>query len=211
MMTAIPARIALMLSALLCSLTIKAESYDAALGFYGEVGIGVSRFALESQLQDSLPDAITSGDERDSAFSAALGYQWTPWFAVELGYVDLGEVRLQAQSTLPRFDLRSTAETELLAAMLKFTQPIAENISVYGKLGAARYDLALQTELVDSLQSLQAREDESDTEFAWGLGVEYQFSPRLRIGLGYLQSKAGDRLITQETLQSAQLSLGYTF
>ena len=70
--------------------------------------------------------------ERDTSFKAAVGHNFKPGLGVELGYVNFGETRLNADGAT------AWAKPKSLYAAVVGELPVADKVSVLGKLGVAR-------------------------------------------------------------------------
>jgi OOP family OmpA-OmpF porin len=94
--------------------------------FYLGGSVGQSKFKGSCS---GLPAGV-SCDDKDTAWRILGGYQFTPNFAAELGYHNLGETKGSAAG----FDFKDKASAWELVAVGKW--PIANQFGIYGKLGA---------------------------------------------------------------------------
>jgi OOP family OmpA-OmpF porin len=93
------------------------------------------------------------GSEDDTAFRILGGYQFNPNFAVEAAWTSL----------LDKGGVEATA-LELVAVGMF---PVAQQLSVYGKLGIARVDVEA------------GGFSDDRTELTYGLGLQYALSPKI--------------------------------
>jgi len=117
-------------------------------GWYAGASIGQTKYK----------DTCTGCDDKDTAFKILGGYHINRTFGVELGYTDLGKSEGAGQSVKA-----SAWEVVGIGAF-----PVANNFSVYGKLGVFR------AETKGSAPGFSAKEDNSD--LTYGAGVQYDFS-----------------------------------
>lgn len=66
---------------------------------WGEANSKVSQGKMNSQLP--LGSQITSFDNKDDVWSVKLGYQWTPYIAFDIGYVDQGSAHADLVALTP--------------------------------------------------------------------------------------------------------------
>ena len=102
-------------------------------------------------------------DATDTSFKVLGGYQINRNFAVELGYIDFGK------ATGGGTNFKGNALELVGVGML----PLANQFSLYGKLGMAR----TEAEGSNALGS----EKESSTEVTYGFGVQYDLNKNIGI------------------------------
>ena len=134
----------------------------SAEGLYG--GIGYLKSETKIYKYPSL--TYTEYDDEDSGFTIFVGYDYNERFAVELGFVDLGDTKASVSES---GGLTADHDTKVmtLAGLLK-TDPIAENIVLFVKAGLARID--------DDEEISGASTNSSNiktTDVFYGLGVDY--------------------------------------
>jgi OmpA-OmpF porin, OOP family len=127
-------------------------------------------------------------DRSRSAWGALMGYQWTPHFATELGYLDMGSVgaRITGQPSEVRRYLDSGAKAlpqtlsgwELAAVG---TYPLTERYYVYGRVGL------MASRSTTRSAELDQEWDRRTEGPSLGLGIGYRLNPswRLRAGVSY--------------------------
>ena len=154
----------------------------SAEGLYG--GIGYLKSETKIYKYPSL--TYTEYDDEDSGFTIFVGYDYNERFAVELGFVDLGDTKASVSES---GGLTADHDTKVmtLAGLLK-TDPIAENIVLFVKAGLARID--------DDEEISGASTNSSNiktTDVFYGLGVDYVLPNGLIVrGLYEDQGKTDD-------------------
>lgn len=109
--------------------------------FYGGASIGQSRARIdEARIAASLQNlgltttAITR-ENSDTGYKAFLGYQMTPWWALEASYFRLGRFSFQS-TTAPAGTLNGNIRLDGLALDLVGTLPLSEQFALIGRVGA---------------------------------------------------------------------------
>ncbi|MGQ0800704.1 MAG: outer membrane beta-barrel protein [Pseudomarimonas sp.] len=135
---------------MLCAL---AGGASAEEGFY--VGGGAGQAFVDEGLYD----------DEDFTLSVFGGYQFNRHFAVEGGYIDLGEIEPEAGGAALDAD-------SLQLAAVGFV-PITEAFSLYGKAGLHRWDADTGLALING--------EDSGTDPTYGFGAQYRFSERFAL------------------------------
>lgn len=152
------------------------------LGAAGHSAYKLDREAFDNVLRNAGAAGVSSTTENnDSAYKVQLGYQFNRYFAVELGYVDLGKAKYKAGFLGGSAQASIKARGTNLAAL--GILPLDETFSVFAKLGAinARADTKLETSgLSASVSSTNLRMDD-------GVGLMYELRPGVLTRLEYEQ------------------------
>jgi opacity protein-like surface antigen len=137
-------------------------------GLYLGAGIGRSEARDLCQLTGGACDA------KDVTWNIFAGYRLTRHFAVELGYSDFGDATTSGFINGVASRLKTSAKAVELVGLAIL--PLGDRFSIYGKLGAFRYDAdgTATGGLVDS------RSDKG-TELTYGVGAEYNFNPQFGV------------------------------
>ena len=134
----------------------------SAEGLYG----GIGYLKSETNIYKYPTLTYTESDDEDSGFTIFIGYDYNERFAVELGFIDLGDTKVSVSDS---GGLTADHDTKVmtLAGLFK-TDPIAENIVLFVKAGLARID--------DDEEVSGAATNSSNiktTDVFYGLGVDY--------------------------------------
>jgi OmpA-OmpF porin, OOP family len=122
-----------------------------------------------SQSKD-ICDAVVAGvscDDNDTAWRAFAGYQFNQYFALELGFANLGEASGSGGGL--SFAVEAKEAWDLSAL---FTFPVAERLSLLLRLGAHRTRA--------TVDDTGLHEAKTGSAFALGAGAEYSFG---KVGL----------------------------
>jgi OOP family OmpA-OmpF porin len=165
---------------------LAASVAQADNGFYVLGAAGLSRvddFISRDDLEDSigLPVDSFSRDRSDFAYKAQVGYQFTDYFAIEGGYVDLGKVSAKGSGQFFGLSYRDQLDWEAkgfnVAGLL--TLPVNAGWSLFFKLGAIRADVDAKEKASVSFGSTSASSswsyDDTSVKANFGLGVKWEF------------------------------------
>jgi OOP family OmpA-OmpF porin len=152
---------------------------QVALGLATAAAFSLPSLATAQGTMDSMKKAMTGPEsgwyvgahigqsdvdeinEKDTAFKVLGGYQINRNWGVELGYIDFGK------ASSGGVDFKGNA-FELVGVG---TFPVANQFSVYGKLGFARGEAEATSALGTAKQD--------SVEVTYGIGVQYDFSKNL--------------------------------
>lgn len=162
---------------------------QANAALYAGLGIGSASSDLEASAIDSgLADAgffsHTTLDEDTHGARIFGGYQFNDHFAVEIGYVDFGDIDSSSQITTSNpGTIWSQLEISGFSAALKADYPVNEKLAVFGKAGLFSWDAEVTSTARLMLGSASANVRDDGNDFTFGIGASYdlteQFSLRL--------------------------------
>lgn len=168
--------------------------YSGVFGGVAKVDIG-SKGSLDTRYFDDTSILDDSSlDDSDPSFGVQVGYRFTPHFAVEAGYVRLGEAVYEAEYADPlnaghstRFRARFRSSGLSLAALGTF--PLNERFDLHGRAGAYYADTRYEEKSVDLTSNTAALPNTMDGDSIdvllgigatwnmdrqWALRAEYQ-------------------------------------
>ncbi len=161
----------------------------ATPGWYLGVGAGESDADVSSGdvNQDMAEAGITgtsSVDDTDTAWKIFAGYQYNRYLGVEVGYVDLGEIDVDAITTAPTAaTIKADVETQGVALSVVGSYPINDKFSVFGRVGAFYWDTEASAAAVVSGAVAKASEDDDGIDLLFGAGAEYGFTRNIGVRL----------------------------
>jgi outer membrane autotransporter protein len=158
----------------------QAQQRTPASPWYGELGY--------SFLQ--LKESSTGFDATPQALRGIVGYNFHPYFA--------GEAMLSI-GTNSDSDLGVDAKVKHAYGLFLKPKYDFNNFEVFGRLGWAR------TKVDFSVPGFSA--SGSDSDFAYGVGVNYSFNPKMYVGADWMQ------LLDKDTtkIRGWTISVGYRF
>lgn len=127
-------------------------------------------------------------DDSDTSYNVFVGYRFTRYFALEAGYLDLGERSLKfAGSTTAPSDFYDKASTVYPLAGDGFNlslvgiYPITDSLSVSAKLGVFDWQGDYHTHKMDGTQQ---KRSSSGEDFFYGAEINYQISDDWQVFVG---------------------------
>lgn len=186
-------------------------------GWYVAADVGQSHFT--GGQFDAYHGALTTKSMSDSSTGYRLtgGYQFTPNWGLEAGYVDLGHgtaTYTYQLSVVP--DVSSRTQYRIGAKGLFVagtgTYPITEQWSLYGRVGAVDGQLDIQAQTNGNINLVGG----SDTSWkgTYGVGAKWNFMPQLSLRLGwdrYLQLGPSSPSISQYDVSLLSLGVEWRF
>jgi OmpA-OmpF porin, OOP family len=174
-----------------------ASADPSEFGPYLEAGVGRTHFDLEKAGLDhwsEVSDETSSLDRGDTGYALAVGFRFSPYLAIEAGYLDLGKTTylVEDNGAAARLDLGSKGP----AVSVIGSWPITEVFSVEGRAGVYFSDVDLESTIVfGTLAALGILEGESggaNPGWLLGAGAAASFGKRwsIRAGYDYFDGKA---------------------
>jgi len=184
----------------LCGTAAGAQAQTADSGWYFGIGAGGSNYSddIPKQIANAyagnnlykFTDARTT-DGSDTAAQVFVGYKFTPWLALEIGYQDLGEARTHydltpinsPQGKPPSVNGRYQAH-DVNAAVVG-TLPINDQFELLARAGVSDVSLKYDERGVDVLgQSFSKNYGGDDsTHPMFGIGAAWRLSPQFSLRL----------------------------
>ena len=162
----------------------------------------------------------SSFDDTDTAFSLVGGYRFTPYLAVEGGYLDLGSTKYRGSSTVripflgqfaSRVGIDISAKGPFAAASLG--TPLGANFDLHTHLGGffakTEFDINVGLDTFNDDRTVSS----TSLDFFAGIGLGYRFTDSFAASVDYTRFKAvGDENETGEgEITSFRLGVTYTF
>lgn len=166
--------------------------FSQSADWYLQGSIGHSKAdQKQSRLVEGLPNGtITGFDDSDGSFAINLGYKLHPVFALELGYLDLGEASSQitAESLTPQqyHELVKEVSPVLVDGYTvagRFTLWQNEWLSLEVPVGLLFWDSEIESRMDNSV----IRSDSDGSDFYLGVQLNYQLAAGWKLGVGYQQ------------------------
>ncbi|HEY8509756.1 MAG TPA: outer membrane beta-barrel protein [Steroidobacteraceae bacterium] len=171
-----------------------------------------------SELGVTLLNGGSSLDDEGSPWSLVAGWRFSPYFALEAGYVNLGTAEYRASGTVfipgigsvnGGFGVDISAKGPLVA--VAGFAPLGERFDVHGRLGLlfadTEFDVTVSLEGLSESDSFSA----SSQDVFFGIGASFHFTDNLSASLDYsLFQDVGDEDETGESKVDA-ITLGLTY
>lgn len=176
-----------------------------AAGFYMDAAVsqssvgGVNQSELDAAMVEVGEEAFdsfvlndSSLDKSDTGYSFAVGYQFTPFVAVEAAFVQLGKVRYAADVTVDQgggpidlttgFNFKSSGPALSVAG----TWPVGPSLALDARAGAFFAKTKVSVFATDGTTSeTDSLGSEEDTSLLLGVGATWALTPNLGVRLGY--------------------------
>ncbi len=163
----------------LAAVTVMALAIGSTASAQGYVGASVG----QSRVSVDCTGTLTC-DKEDVGVKVFGGYMFTPNLGVELSYADLGKAAASADffGSVVNIDIKGSA----FAAYGVAAWPFNDSVRVFGKAGLASF----KTKVEGGTGGVLASDSKTTTDFAWGLGGEYQFAKQFSVRLEWDRYRA---------------------
>jgi OmpA-OmpF porin, OOP family len=164
--------------ALLAVVAVSASSLASAQWYVGG-SVGVSNTSLnESSLRlTGVATQALSKNESDTGTKAWVGYQLNKNFAIEGGYVNLGQFSASNTYTGPNGTLTAKIKTDGWNLAVLGMLPLGSNMSMFAKLGAYMSTTSGTSSGTGTLPpGAIASVSNSETNVMYGFGLDYNLS-----------------------------------
>lgn len=149
-------------------------------------------------------------DESDRGYKLFAGYQFNRYFAMEAGYVDLGDFNMEVERAPGTGMLNGETSYKGYNLDVVGTLPLTPRLSAFGRVGAFRYETEENFIGTGSLAAAMSR-DESDTGYKFGAGLEYSFTERLSARIEAERYRIEDMLGDNGSVNLYSVGLVYRF
>jgi hypothetical protein len=121
-------------------------------------------------------------DKRDSSYGFVVGYRFTPHWAVESGYMDLGNVAYRNASSGTYQGLAETWRLHLDSQTTAFALsglailPVNYRVEIYGRAAVLFATNEFTYYITDGVDSLHYKDANSSTDLLAGIGASMSFA-----------------------------------
>lgn len=188
------------LGALVGAIGLAASPFSvSAEGLYIGAGLGQSKVdAVECspEIRVSFSDVACSADETDTAFKIFGGYEFasqsgSPFFgAIEIGYVDFGEVSISGVDSFYGVSRMSWDSSGFNLAAIGALQA-NDWLSVMGKVGLLRWDWDVDFRNEDEIIE-DFSDSDSGTDIMFGIGANFSLTEQARVRVEWERFEIGD-------------------
>lgn len=120
-------------------------------------------------------------DDRDTAWRLYGGYQFTPYAAVEIGYVDFGNASFSSQITAPATgSISGDNKAEGVTVGLVGQWPLANSFALTGKVGAISWRSKTRVS-ANGVAVAESNHSDSGTDFMFGVGGRFDLTPSVAL------------------------------
>ena len=205
----------------LCLASLVALSSTPAISqntehFYGGAGLGQSR----SKIDDDHINAALIGagatstsithDQQDASYKVFGGYQFNPYFGMELGYFNLGEFGFKSTST-PTGTLDGRFKLTGMNLDLVGSVPMNDQLSFIARLGVHNARAQDTFTSTGAVVLTNPSPEKRETNYKAGFGFAYKFSPSMSLRGELERYRINDAVGNKGDINVASLSLVFPF
>ena len=184
--------------------------------YYGGLSIGQSRAKIDEPritaalLGAGLSTTGMSRNETDTAYKLFGGYQFTPNFALEGGYFNLGKFGFTS-TTVPAGTLNGQIKLQGVNLDLVGTLPLTENWSAIGRVGAQYARARDSFSGTGAVTVLNPNPSRNETNYKVGAGLQYAFSPSFLVRAEAEHYRINDAVGNHGGVNAVSVSLVFPF
>ena len=149
-------------------------------------------------------------EDRDNGYKAYLGYQFGRHFAVEGGYVDLGQYGY-ALTTTPAGTL--TGDIDLRGVFLDLVgrMPVNDRLSLFARIGAIYAEADTRFVGTGAVNVLDPNPTAEEVDYKFGVGMEYAFTRALSMRIEAERYRVDDAIGNTGDIDMLSAGLVYRF
>ena len=199
------------LTAICCTSVMAQDALGPYIG--GSVGSTRANFnndAINSQFVGN-GFTVRSSDTNNRSSGGKLfgGYQFTPNFAVEGGYFDLGRFSYSGTTTGGNYNGDTRANG--LNLDLVGTLPLTEQFSILGRVGAAFAQTRSNFSSTGFVPANTSNRSRNDTSVKFGIGLQYAITDALSLRAELERYRINDPIRNRSNVDMASIGLIYRF
>ncbi len=136
------------------------------------IGAGVGQGSLNRSASEltGLTNAVL--DDTDTTYTVRGGLRFSPFFAVELGYYDLGKYDFNGTAAGTNVYVNGSARAQSYGISLVGIVPISA-FDLYGRIGYARSEIKFKGNLPEATADRHDKQNEA----TYGVGARWKFHP----------------------------------
>lgn len=185
-------------------------------GWYGGINIGRSRATTdEARITGKLlgrgiaTNSITD-DDGDSGHTLFGGYRFNRNFALEGGYFDLGKIGLTG-TTVPAGTLTGNIKHKGLNLDAVGILPVTGKLYAFGRVGLNFAEARDSFAGTGAVNLLDPNPGKRDTNYKFGLGLQYNFTPSLGMRLEAERYRTNEAIGSKGDIGSLWFGMVYRF
>lgn len=166
---------------------ISPAALAAEPGIYGGLNLGRASSKIDKThttdtllIKPGVTYTSRRSDTRDFGFKVYGGYQFSPYFALEAGYFDLGSYNLDT-AVLPSGTLLSDMDVRGINFDAVFTLPVSDKISMFARAGMNKIELDSHFYGSGSANGTYPAGSRRDTHEKFGVGMAYAINDAVSV------------------------------
>jgi OOP family OmpA-OmpF porin len=124
-------------------------------------------------------------DKTDNTYTVRAGWRPSPYWAIELGYYDLGRYEFHGTAVGSTVDINGRADAKSTGLSLVGIMPI-DQFDLYGRIGYARSELKLNASA--NLVTTTFNSKDHQNEATYGVGGRWNFMPNWGVFLEWMKN-----------------------
>lgn len=202
----------------LAALAAISSPYAAAedAGWYVGASGGPSKATIDdAKISSSLigggfQSSTIADDNRSTGYKLFGGYQFSPNFALEGGYFDLGKFGFTA-TTVPAGTLTGDIRVRGINVDAVGTLPLTEKFSVIGRIGVQRAEATDNFAGTGAVSVLNPSPNKRENNLKVGLGLQYAFTESLALRTEIERYRIDDAVGNRGDIDHLSIGLVYRF
>lgn len=184
---------------------VASSSLAMADGFYAGASLGSASYDMEVIEDMNAADTSLTMEDESRGHKFTIGYSFNENLALEAYYLTDFTLDIGLKGNLP-IDADGVLDMQGYGLSAVVKQPVANNVSLFGKIGFASITSNFVFAASDGRESYASEFEETDTAANFGVGAEYTFNNGIALRAEYeLFHKEGDNV------QFANVGVGYYF
>lgn len=185
-------------------------------GWYVGANIGQSNAKIDDEkitsglLGAGFTTTLIADDERDLGYKLFGGYQFNRYFALEGGYVDLGQFGFTATTTPPG-TLSGNIRLKGLNLDAVGILPLTERFSAFGRIGVNYAEAKDNFSGTGFVNVMNPDESKRAANYKVGLGLQYDFTKTLGMRAEAERYRVNDAIGSKGDIDLFSLGLVYRF
>jgi OOP family OmpA-OmpF porin len=205
------------LSLALLSLIAGPNAIANDTGWYTGANFGQARAQIDDEqisrnmlMGSNFTSLTISTDQRDIGYKLFGGYQFNKYISLEGGYFELGKFGYTVTTT-PAGTLDGTIKLRGLNLDLVGTLPITKKFSAFGRFGVNYAEARDTFTGTGAVGALNFNPSQRDTNYKYGLGIEYALTDSLDIRAEAERYRVNDAVNNKGDIDLFSVGLVYRF
>ena len=184
--------------------------------FYGGAGLGQSRSKIDDDrinaalIGSGLTSTSITHEQQDASYKVFGGYQFNPYFGMELGYFNLGEFGFKSTTT-PTGTLDGRIKLTGMNIDLVGSMPMNDQLSFIARLGVHNARAQDTFTSTGNVHLTNPSPEVKETNYKAGFGFAYKFSPSMSLRGELERYRVNDAVGNKGDINVASLSLVFPF
>jgi len=164
--------------------TMAADSSWYVGGSLGQVRTGIDTAGVDRAVRASgAASSATTADDSDTGWKLYVGYQFSPVFALEAHYSDLGNISTTTTTSGPTGTIGGNFDFKAWGLDAVGTLPVGKQFDLFGKIGFYQSDIDGRAPRIVGGAPSTASISDDNTGVKFGVGGRYHFTDHVALRL----------------------------